>query len=86
MERTSVEITFQTCTTMEAVEEVNIALKEHGYDDAIVTEDDLIGEFAVDNDFGDSGFIFKTTIADTIENIKEAFRGEPFDVEFPDEE
>ena len=69
--KTIVRLYFTTCTTGEAVEELNIALKEAGYEP--ITTDNCIDSSKADAEddwFEDYNFIFETEIYDTPENIK----------------
>lgn len=75
---TNVTLGFRTCTIMEAIEEINIALKNAGYTIKI-SEYNLINETKCDkedpDDFDDYYFEFLAKIADTFENIVNKIEG-----------
>lgn len=84
-----IRLSFQTCTTMEAVDEINIVLKNAQYSER-VTEDDLVSVIPVDkincDDFNDNLFIFEINIVDSIEHIKEKLVGSGVGIAFPADE
>lgn len=65
-----VELYFTTCTTAEAVTEINIMLHRAGYSN--ISESHMVSSTKADTEddwFGDYNFVFETIIYDTKENI-----------------
>lgn len=91
--KTNVTLGFRTCFTMEAVEEINLMLKNAGYSERI-SEDDLIGTYECDkksgdeseDDFDDVYFEFAATLPGSYEDIKEKLGGTGVDVGLMDNE
>lgn len=85
---TVTQLSFQTCTTMEAINEINTVLDVSGYSEH-VTEDTLVSSVPVDkiepDDFDDYIYTFEINIADTADNIMKRLSGTFVSVEFPDQ-